>query len=426
MIRRALAYTALVFAVGFILQLAFSADSILSSQSHSWDGAYEFVDGQVIGDGAWRCLWLGYGSGAVADPNLWLRPAVSSRDDETHSALVRSEFSLGSSWDFSVIVSTDGQLRTRKPNPWEVAWIMGDLTEDGSAGIYFTLKTNGVELGAYRDHGLEQHYLFTSDSPTLVLGSEYDYRLVKDSGRVYAFVNGSLIAEAPVDSIEHWNLGDRIGLYTEDAAVHFGEVRVESASSSLLSVNIINPDDGWVYDSGAWVSFEGIAGGRAEDLSETIQWTSNIDGPLGIGNQLLVQLSDGTHQISASVTNPSGQPASDSITVTVEPSSPGTHVARVSSISYRTAGGRRSGKHLEVTLSVQDEDAKPIANANVGVDLYLNGIRLMSGTALTDLTGTGSLRLKNAPSGCYSSMITFLQAAGLEWDSSNPPNSFCK
>lgn len=224
--------------LSFWLAGALVADSPaqVTAQTYDWSGNYTFNEGQWIGGGYWYCLWLGYGSGNVFGGEISLKPKASTTALETHSALLRSEFVLGQDWDISVKMTTDRQLRTRKvrnkqapaPNPWEVAWLVADMVEDGSAGLYFILKTNGVELGAYRETG-EQMFLFTASAPQNRIGTGYLCRLVKSGSRITAFVNGQQVAAAPLDVLGDWPLGDRIGLYTEDAAVRFGPVSVVTA-----------------------------------------------------------------------------------------------------------------------------------------------------------------------------------------------------
>jgi hypothetical protein len=103
------------------------------------------------------------------------------------------------------------------------------MTEDGSAGLYFILKTNGVELGAYKENG-DQVFLFSAPSPQNRIGSSYLCRLVKIGNQITALVNGQAVAAASLDTLGNWPLGDRIGLYTEDAAVRFGPVSVGSGT----------------------------------------------------------------------------------------------------------------------------------------------------------------------------------------------------
>jgi subtilisin len=84
------------------------------------------------------------------------------------------------------------------------------------------------------------------------------------------------------------------------------------------SVSISSPVDGATFESGATVSFSGTAS-DVEDgsLSSSLVWSSSLDGPLGTGAAFSAVLSDGTHVVTASVTDSGGLSASDSVTITV-------------------------------------------------------------------------------------------------------------
>ena len=57
----------------------------------------------------------------------------------------------------------------------------------------------------------------------------------------------------------------------------------------------------------------------AEDgyIGSAVEWNSNVDGPLGTGASLEVQISAGTHTITASVTDAGGRTVSSDVTLTV-------------------------------------------------------------------------------------------------------------
>jgi hypothetical protein len=68
-----------------------------------------------------------------------------------------------------------------------------------------------------------------------------------------------------------------------------------------------------------------------------------------------------------------------------------------------------------------------VAGASVSVDIYYEGVVLYaSGTGTTGTNGTVTFKLVNASSGCYSTTVTNVTAAGLTWDGATPANSFCK
>ncbi len=211
---------------------------------------------------------------------LLLRPAPATRKGETHSSLVESEFLLGAEWDVSVFVRVDEQLRTqwggkkrgmlKKPNPWEVAWIFGDALPDGSAALYFAFKTNGIELGAFRFHGEEVQFLATLPEPKLQIGRWYEYRLVKRSGLLSAYVDNmdTPVAEASLAPVAHWTFGDRLGLYCEDSAVRFGTVRIDE----ILSPPPPSPGDITLTATGYMVKRQ-----KKVDLAWSGATSANVD-----------------------------------------------------------------------------------------------------------------------------------------------------
>jgi len=83
-------------------------------------------------------------------------------------------------------------------------------------------------------------------------------------------------------------------------------------------VNITAPEDGAGFVPDDQVTFTGTASDLEDvDLSTGIDWTSNLDGPLGTGASIPSSLSSGTHTITASVTDAGGKTATDQIMVTV-------------------------------------------------------------------------------------------------------------
>jgi subtilisin len=91
------------------------------------------------------------------------------------------------------------------------------------------------------------------------------------------------------------------------------------------SATISSPANNAIFSSGTSISFAGTAT-DAEDgnLTSSLAWTSSLDGPIGTGGTFNAVLSDGTHTITASVTDSGGLTGSASITVVVQPAAGGT------------------------------------------------------------------------------------------------------
>ncbi len=89
------------------------------------------------------------------------------------------------------------------------------------------------------------------------------------------------------------------------------------------SVAISGPADGASFEEGASIAFSATASDTEDgDLTGSIAWTSSVDGAIGTGGSFSKVLSVGIHVITASVTDSKGQTASDSVTVTVNDTTP--------------------------------------------------------------------------------------------------------
>jgi len=223
---------------------------------------------------------------------------------------------------------------------------------------------------------------------------------------------------------------DDLGDPGRDPQYGFGLVDADEAAGQVNDppiVSITSPDDGSTFDSGATILFEGTASDTEDsDLTESLVWTSSIDDQIGTGGSFSAVLSDGTHTITASVTDSGGKTGSDSISITVgtPPGEPTT--VRVGTITYATEGGRDGKKHLSVTIALVDDLGNPVSGASVSIDVDLGESLYASETGTTGADGTVTFKLPNAPSGCYTTTVTDVTAEGLTWDGVTPENGFCK
>jgi subtilisin family serine protease len=84
------------------------------------------------------------------------------------------------------------------------------------------------------------------------------------------------------------------------------------------TVSITTPDDGSTFDSGVPILFEGVGTDDEDgDLTGSLVWESSLDGRIGTGGSFSQILSDGTHQITATVADSGGKTGADSIEITV-------------------------------------------------------------------------------------------------------------
>ena len=84
------------------------------------------------------------------------------------------------------------------------------------------------------------------------------------------------------------------------------------------SVTITSPDDAATFPIGSKIRFVGTASDPEDGgLGADISWSSNLDGALGKGANILIALSEGRHVIRASVTDSDGAKANDTVTISV-------------------------------------------------------------------------------------------------------------
>ncbi|MCP4472788.1 MAG: hypothetical protein GY815_19285, partial [Gammaproteobacteria bacterium] len=91
-----------------------------------------------------------------------------------------------------------------------------------------------------------------------------------------------------------------------------------SAINIEPTLTIISPADGEQFGTNDRISFDATAIDAEDgDLGASIDWTSDLDGSLGIGASVQTALSQGTHLITVSVTDSGGLNVTHTILLTV-------------------------------------------------------------------------------------------------------------
>jgi subtilisin family serine protease len=125
------------------------------------------------------------------------------------------------------------------------------------------------------------------------------------------------------------------------------------------TVNITSPINGDSFSTGTSISFAGLASDTKDgNLTRSLVWTSDLDGQIGTGDSFSTVLSDGTHTITASVTDSGGLTGSAIITITVVGS--GGSGINLSVTAYKIKGN----KYADLTWSRATSE---------NVDIYRNG-----------------------------------------------------
>jgi cytoskeletal protein RodZ len=125
---------------------------------------------------------------------------------------------------------------------------------------------------------------------------------------------------------------------------------------------------------------------------------------------------------SPATTEPSPAPTAAATT--------GPNTARVDSISYGTYGGKNKDLHLMIAIRVVDASGKAVSGATVSIDVSLDvdndgtyeRTPYATRKGLTDSLGQLTLRVNEAPSGCYVTGVSGVSADGLVWNEVTPPH----
>jgi subtilisin family serine protease len=181
----------------------------------------------------------------------------------------------------------------------------------------------------------------------------------------------------------------------------FAPVMVAGGGSNTAPVvAITSPDDGASFASGTTINFTGTASDNEDgDLSGSLTWSSNLDESIGEGSSFSKVLSDGTHSITAAVTDSGGLNGSSSITVVVTEADGIT----LSVLTYKIKGN----KYAELTWG---------ETSWVNVDIYRNGTKIATTTNIGEYTDKPP---KNTTSAtyqvCESGTDTCSNSATVSW-----------
>jgi serine protease len=164
-----------------------------------------------------------------------------------------------------------------------------------------------------------------------------------------------------------------LGAAGRDVYYGYGLVQAKAAIDALggggsnnpPTVNITSPSNGASFNSGELITFAGSASDTEDgNLTTSLVWTSSlVAGQIGTGGSFSAVLSDGTHVITASVTDSSGAVGSDSVTITVGGGSGGDFTLTV--MAYKVKGTKYA-------------DLSWTGAASTDVDVYRDGVLIIT------------------------------------------------
>ena len=267
-----------------------------------------------------------------------------------------------------------------------------DATMDGAMGLYFhrddkalaqaiydvaypALRDTAPDPAAFADYGLDRFasgVLLKSDMPAAMM----EPLLMSHPGE--AALLGTPIYTRPGSgsfSDQCLDYGCRRGQIAQ--ALHQGVLSYLGAAGSPPVVTIASPSDGATFASGETITFSGSAADAEDgDLSAGLTWTSSIEGQIGTGDSFTAVLGDGTHAITAAVTDAAGNSSSATVTVSVGDGGSGGSIT-LAVTSYKERG----------TLMA---DLSWAGAASAHVDIFRDGSRVdttANDGAYTDNTG---------------------------------------
>ena len=328
--------------------------------------------------------------------------------------------------------------------------VMNVQNSGGAAAILYNNEpgnfhgTLGDEASSSTIIGLS---LSQEDGQTLVAGSLGQTGVVEsiftDQVNGYAYYDGTSMATPHVAAVAAlvWSAditatnveirdilvttAEDLGDVGRDASYGFGLVQSFDAVEVLTGgggddnppvANITSPVDSAVFTSGESISFTGSASDVEDgDLTSNLTWTSNLDGQIGTGGSFSYMLSDGTHTITAEVTDSYGNTSSDSITVIVGGGGGEDTAMHVAALDGTSIVVNR--RFWQASVDVQVVDLTGTAVANVTVSGDWSGSYAGSVSCVTDVTGWCTvLTARNKVTAPVAFTVTDLEAAGYFYD----------
>lgn len=174
--------------------------------------------------------------------------------------------------------------------------------------------------------------------------------------------------------------------------------------SSTVGGSVNTPGEGtFTYEEGTVVDLVAVA-----DSGYTfVEWTGDTGAITDVNAAETTITMDGNYSITATFAE-----------VSVE------GIVRVESITYSTRGGRLNDKHLDITLLLQDDQDKLVADASVSATLHRNDESSWNFQGTTGSDGIVTFSLNNHGSGSYHTEVTGVEAEGLDWDGETPENGY--
>ena len=307
-----------------------------------------------------------------------------------------------SSWNSvktSIFAFKDGGLTDRCPSL--VKECRGPQTFDGFNDVAWLRLSGSTTLGVT--------WSGTSiDEADMALNTKFNWVTDFDVETVYLHENGHVAGlghSAEIDAIMYpsYQKLNRYLLQDDKDGINFLYPPVSNNASPTVSIT--SPVNDRNYDSDLSILFTATASDFEDGPITDISWTSSEDGliPLDASE---ATLSDGSHIVTATVTDLDGNTSSDSVTITVGTSSPPPSSNLNSKIEFTTDVKKRFN-NLLITVSATDGSGSSVSNVSVQLTLERDGGGPWNFGGSTDETGSVTFKLMKAKSNTdYTATIT--------------------
>jgi len=137
----------------------------------------------------------------------------------------------------------------------------------------------------------------------------------EDFGNLIGMLNDPCSADpvilfASKDDDHHGSCGDEVDTGGDGS----------TDTNTAPTVSIDSPSNSNTTTAGEVISFNATASDNEDGvISESVQWSSDVDGSMGQGARINASLTTGTHMVTASITDSNGVSSSDTVSVTVNP-----------------------------------------------------------------------------------------------------------
>ena len=170
---------------------------------------------------------------------------------------------------------------------------------------------------------------------------------------------GHVLPEGPIVTLS--SLGAGTHTFTATVSDSAGAAAVQTVTVEVITntpptLQVISPENGSVVSQGDLVSLQANANDNEEgDVSQTVAWSSNLDGAIGTGGQVDVAwLSAGEHVITAVAVDGDGASVMTNVVVIVQP--PTNTAPQISILAPMDNATIRYGQTLALQASSTDTE----------------------------------------------------------------------